>query len=595
MNTSYCYENYEKWSDKGMKAAPAAIETLVQALGQLPEERGTVDENPLYSVDREEAKTRPEYHYKAGCLDMPVVIEKLQAKGLHYESLEMGATRWLVIMPQELLDSRDRKVPLLIVFHKEDYDDPCWAMKTLELYASYNNAAAEKKDRTILYLVSNQEPCRMFQGMITEGIQNYCGDRDRVYVDLSNLKKNGLALKDLQDFHYCDRNGETVTDPDAQIEELDGIPVLNFSWRWVTPWRPHPIGGANDGTIDLNWLYRSGEGEKLLRQNQFMMRFSSVKDPDVLTYWDQMGLNCGIHYVNEERWVIFTPKHPALEKLPVVVVFEEVNEPDDHAPIQAFGNYMTYAEIAAQGDCALIFFAMESPRLNDWLCEILADAGRQYPLDLSRVYLTGHSHNGHFVQEFARRHPELVACIAPLGNSPGLPTPEVSHEAVSVDDERAAKMETMDMPTCILCGCKEVGCMVPINEAGHAFEAGINVQGYAASAEGKTAMWQRRLKAERCPQQSTEEVMAAASSPNKAIRALGFPADRAETLWLDGFEHYIGDIRNIDGNYHFRVVAIENLSHMVAPSMNLCAWNYMRQFARDLKSGKVIELETGMI
>ena len=151
-------------------------------------------------------------------------------------------------------------------------------------------------------------------------------------------------------------------------------------------------------------------------------------------------------------------------------------------------------------------------------------------------------------------------------------------------------METMDMPTCILCGCKEVGCLVPVNKAGHAFEAGINVQGYAASPEGKIEMWNRRLKAERCPQQIPEKVMAAAKSSNKAERELGFWADRAETVYLDGFEHYIGDIRNVDGKFHFRVIAIENLSHMVSPSMNLCAWNFMRRFARNRETGEVIEL-----
>lgn len=589
MNKAYHYKYFEDWNTE-KKTESAAIEVLVKKLGELPEDRGGCDENPMWRQDWGQAKLLPEYHYKAGCVNVPEVTEKLRENGLHYESLEMGGIRWLVIVPQEVLDERDKKLPLLIVFHKESFEDPYWAMKTLEQFQKYNDAAAKKRDRTILYLVSNQEPCRMFKGMITEGLQNYCGDRDRVYIDLSLLKQNDLTLKDVEGFSYRNLAGEEVADPDGAIEYLDGIPVINFAWRWVVPWRQEPTGQANDGTIDREWLMRSEAGNKLLRQNRFISAFHSVKDEAVQEYWRQMGLCCNCHYIHEERWVIFTPIHSNLEKLPVVVILEEVNEPDDHSPIRAFGNYMTYGEIAAQGDCALIFFAMENPRWNDWICDILQEAAEKYPIDLSRVYMTGHSHNGHFAQEFARRHPHVVACIAPLGNSPGLPTPAYSHEAVAVDDGRAELMETMDMPTCILCGCKEVGCLVPVNRAGHAFEAGINVQGYAASPEGKIEMWNRRLKAERCPMQETESVMAAAQSLCKAERELGFPADRTETVYLDGFEHYIGDIRNIDGRYHFRVVAIENLSHMVSPSMNLCAWNYMRRFARNRETGEVIEI-----
>lgn len=590
MNKAYCYEHFEEWNAEKKNGKPVAIEVLVKKLGELPEDRKGVDQNPAWQQDWGRAKLLPEYHYKAGCVNAPEVVEALKERGLHYESLEMGGIRWLAIAPQEALERRDRKLALLLVFHKENFEDPYWAMKTLEQFRDYNELAAVKRDRTILYLVSNNEPCRLFQGMITEGLQNYCGDRDRVYIDLSLLRQHQVKLKDIEDFTYRNLAGKGVESPDEAVEYLDDIPVLNFGWRWTTPWRGLPVGNASDGTIDREWLMHSGTGEKLLKQDRFMTRFQSIKEREVWAYWEKMGLRCQCHFSHEERWVIFTPAQSALDTLPVVVVLEEVNEPDDHSVIRAFGNYMTYGEIAAQGDCALIFFAMEHPRWNDWICDILREAAEKYPIDLSRVYLTGHSHNGHFVQEFARRHPKMVACIAPLGNSPGLPTPAYSHEAVAVDDEKAALMETMDMPTCILCGCKEVGCLVPVNRAGHAFEAGINVEGYAASAEGKVSMWNRRLRAERCKEQPFEAVMAAAGSAKKAERELGFPADDAETVYLDGLEHYIGDIRNVDGKFHFRVVAIENLSHMVSPSMNLMAWNYMRRFARDQATGEVVEL-----
>ena len=590
MNLKYCYDRMEDWELIGRDVKPSSLEILAHAIGLVNEDRKDVDSDPRYAQDIEAVKKLPAYHYKTGCLDDPQMIAQLNARGLHYETLEMGATRGIVLTPLEAHEKQDRKLPLLITFHKEDYFDPFWAMKTLQIYSEYVDCAAQGLDRTHLFIVSNNEPVRSFGNMITDCIQNYSGDKNRIYIDISPVWGNGRTLKDIDGFFFLDEHKSPVSDPDRCAETFDGVPVLNYSGRWVPQWRPHQIDGAGDGTVNAAWQIHSEFGRKMLEQNRFYARYASPDDPEVRACWERMGLHYGCHFIHDERWVIFTPADSALEKLPVVVCLSEVNEPDDHGIISAFAAFRAYCDMAAQGDCAVIFFAMESPRWNDWICDILHDAAGMYPIDLSRVYMTGHSHNGHFTQEFARRHPGVLAAIAPLGNSPGLPTPAVSHEAVAVTDEMAARMETMDMPTCILCGCKEVGGLVPVNRTAHAFEPGINVEGYAASAEGKMAMWNRRLKAERCPQQSVEELLAAADSPNKAIRRLGFPSDRAETVWIDGFEHYIADVKNIDGRYHFRVIAIENMPHMIVPSMHILAWNYMRRFARDQKTGAVIEL-----
>lgn len=587
MNLNYSYPGFSDWETIGKNVPPSALERLVRAIGEAAEERGGVDALPEFSADPEEVKTREGYHYKTACLDDPAEVRALNARGLHYETLEMGATRGIVLTPLDNLETREAKLPVLLSFHKEDYFDPFWAMKTLRLYAGAVDALADKKDRTHLIIVTNNEPARGFANMLADCIQNYCGDRDRVYVDLTLLR--GRSLKTIEGFRYCDAQGAEC-DPDAAAERFDGVPVLNFGGRWASPWRPSPLGSAGDGTVDTAWLFHSEFGRKMLDRRRFCARYAGPDDPALGTLWAEMGLCCHIGHVHGERYVLFTPSASALEKLPVMVCLHEVNEPNDHGIVTGFAQFWEYCVLAGQGECAVLLFAMEAPRWNDYIADILQETAAQFPLDLSRVYLTGHSHNGHFAQEFARHHPALVAGIAPMGNSPGLPTPAVSHEAVAVTDEMAARMQQMDMPTCILCGCKEVGGLVPVNQTAHAFEAGINVEGYAASAEGKMAMWNRRLRAERCPEQSAAALLACAESPDPAVRALGFPADRTETRTADGFEHYIGDVRNVDGKYHFRVVAIENMPHMIVPSMHMLAWNYLRRFARDAATGAVIEL-----
>ena len=86
-----------------------------------------------------------------------------------------------------------------------------------------------------------------------------------------------------------------------------------------------------------------------------------------------------------------------------------------------------------------MFFAAEDPDDNDVLCDIIKDAVKKYPIDEQRVYITGHSHNGHFTREFAYRHADIIAAAASLGNFPGLPKPEESGEVVLCPDEKVDK------------------------------------------------------------------------------------------------------------------------------------------------------------
>jgi hypothetical protein len=204
--------------------------------------------------------------------------------------------------------------------------------------------------------------------------------------------------------------------------------------------------------------------------------------------------------------------------------------------------------------------------------------------------VTGHSHNGHFTREFAYRHSGVIAAAAPLGNFPGLPEPEESGEAVLVPDEKIEAMGRADMPIITIAGYTECGCMFPLNAPAKDLLPGQDFM-CPLSFEARARSWQRRLKASRCPEKTVEEIAATAQSADPVERKLGIPCDRSESLFLDGFEHYIADIKNVDGKYHLRIVGIENMPHMPLPLMCRLSWSFMRRFARDLGTGNVMELQ----
>jgi hypothetical protein len=86
-----------------------------------------------------------------------------------------------------------------------------------------------------------------------------------------------------------------------------------------------------------------------------------------------------------------------------------------------------------------------------------------------------------------------------------------------------------------------------------------------------------------------DEIMAAEHSDDYLTRLFGLPNDGSSLQVMDGVEHYMIDIKNVDGREHLRFVGVDNMVHTPKPTMPMVAWTFMCRFARDQKTGKVIE------
>ncbi len=236
----------------------------------------------------------------------------------------------------------------------------------------------------------------------------------------------------------------------------------------------------------------------------------------------------------------------------------------------------------------LLWFVLENRDENDMLHDILMRTAGEEKLDLSRVYITGHSHDGSFATEYAFRHPGDIAALATLGNTPGLRHTEKTMPFFIFNSERCEEMRQWDIPTVNICGCCEFRDMIPLYDAGDHRRAG--------QTEGNNDImynvesWKARLRAYCCPPRTTEEILATKNSRSKVERVLGIPADKKEILYMDGYENYIADIRNEEGRYHLRMIALQNMPHTVTPLMIDLSWSFLCRFARNLKNGETVEL-----
>jgi len=524
----------------------------------------------------------PDYNWKTESIDDPDVSGPLAHMGLQVDIREGGGF-YIVVAPQKAIADKTHRVPILFVPYVLDKKDVFWAMDTLVHFRKYNELCAQRGDFIIIYLLTEKSAAGRGSGLsstlIDTAYDAYRGDYKKLYMDMSVFAENNAKVADVPRLDWSDDDG-TKHDPDAAIEHIGFIPVLNVAGKWTGKPGGGGVGGTGNPYFDPQRLLHSMWGQHRMEGVSFARAAGKDGDPSVKAHFDQMGLVFSQHDYQGERWIIFSPKQAVEEnkKLPLVLILEEVNYYDEYGISSAYSSFLDYFKLAAEGELNILLFARETPEAMDHAYDIIKEAEQTYPIDPSRIYVTGHSHNGHLTREFAYRHPDMVAAAAPLGNSSGLAAPSYSHEAVVADDARIEAWSKIDMPIITIGAAGEV--LSP-----HTMPSLI-LNDYDLFIEA----WQRRLKASRIPMKSREEIMAAEHSDDYVTHLYGLPNDGSSIQVIDGLEHYIIDVKNVDGKKHLRIVGIENMIHMAEPTMPMLSWTFMRRFARDQKTGKVIEL-----
>lgn len=368
-----------------------------------------------------------------------------------------------------------------------------------------------------------------------------------------------------QNIAYWDRATESTNDFKS------GVIALAKEERWVAPY------------YDFEHMVHTKTGKNMIGAAELEVLFNDVRDPGLKAIWTEKGLDYTVHEKKGETWISFVPKsaYESSKKYPVMLCFRPAS---GNWGVFAQGFYYDLIEIAAQDEMIILMFSTEDADANELFLDILEEAKESYPIDPSRVYVTGHSHYGDFALNFMKNHPGIIAGVAQQGDYPGM------HNGAS--DELMELMHSVDMPLIDVAGTAEMTRMFPLNTDAPELETYTNPHTsgrFPGKCNDRVKSWQKRLYTARCPVISEEEILAAKNG-TRAEQALGFPADHSETMFVDGLEVYIADIKNVDGKYHLRIAAVENLSHTTCTFMHTLTWSYLRRFARNLETGEVIEL-----
>lgn len=596
MNRYFRYPHQELWQEEPWKDRISQVFGLVKWIGA----NDPLDTTPYPGSERvEDYRKLPGYNPKPNAISPPEMVAYWNGRDVHYECRSQGGLGWLMVAPMKCAKDFRRKTPSIFVMHNEDLSDPWWAMRTMDKYRAYNEMVAEEQNVIIVYIVSNgPDVNRIYVNILQEAYVLAPGDSNHIYMDVSTVLNAGVSLRDIPEFTYRNRDGSAVEDPDAAVIAYGSakVPVLDVSGRWEnrTSLTRDQMAGDNWSSVkyEFDRLVYSQSGAELAEGFALEYQFDDVYNPQFVEYWRDKGLLYESHETKARHWKSAVPLGALEEpekKLPVICVLQEVNSANEHLAVKEVCYFYEYFRLAAQGECILVNFVLEDMDSNDLLVDILKEAFEAYPCDPSRVYVAGHSHNGFFSLEFAIRHPDMVAAVATFGDPAGLMT--IGN--LPVVGERLEKLMSMDMPLINLSGMTEHIVHFPLSRTGEDYRSASEAKpgtSHPYTLEERVASWQLRLKAFNCPMKTKEEIVATQTSRNKAIRLTGIPGDRGETVWIDGFELYIVDIKNNAGREHLRIVAEENMPHNTTPAQQKVSWSFLRRFARDLSTGEVIEL-----
>jgi hypothetical protein len=535
------------------------------------------------------------YDRKARSLTDPAVVERWREKGLVYHCTSMNLP-WIAMIPSEHLgryDYNDRMDTMLTLVNA-DLSDPSWCMYTLEKHHRILETAARDRCAVIFVVSDIPDDTKQYISILQEAIILFHLNYNRFFLDISTVFQAGLEPGAIAGFRYG-RHEDGPVDPGTGISVRDGVHLLDISGKWTN--RDSLICKSINGTAASNAAYdrdalvNSAAGRKLAEAMSLEYDFDDIRDPALLSRWEKMGLSCQFHETRGEQWITFTPAASlgiGKAKVPCVCILQEVNRFDPHQAVTAVSFYYEYLEIAAEGECMLLFFTLESQNDNDLLHVILDEAEKLLPLDRNRVYITGHSHNGRFSAEYTRRHPRDIAALATLGNEPGQLSENVTSGFFVVSDEQLDLQAAGGVPVINVSGFNERNSMFPLHSDAPHVRPGQWVA--LNTFEKRAESWRRRLRSAGCQEKTDEAIQATQNSPDTVERLLGIPADSTEVLFLDGSENYIADIKNRAGKSRLRIAALGNTPHIVTPAMIDIAWSYIRRFAKDPVTGDCVEL-----
>ena len=103
---------------------------------------------------------------------------------------------------------------------------------------------------------------------------------------------------------------------------------------------------------------------------------------------EEKGVKLEGHWLKGERYLTATPIGNE-KKIPLFICMKEVRPCNEFHALTALQFYSHHLDLAAMGECMLLFFAMESPEDNELLVEIMDEVIAKVPEIAAAILASG--------------------------------------------------------------------------------------------------------------------------------------------------------------------------------------------------------------
>lgn len=348
-----------------------------------------------------------------------------------------------------------------------------------------------------------------------------------------------------------------------------------------------------DKRFDVEAYFASPDAKEHSEGMGAMMR--GEMSPATEEYWKNCGkgMKKELHDAEDplNKWAAYLPLAAVAEmegggsgrKFPLIF-----NLHGAHNPILMTEGYgMT--QLAAREECIVIAPENEN---EESVLALIDYAKKNYPLDESRIYLTGYSFGGCMTSRNGWKHPELFAGMGWGGmlfatQMPGHDLDGQWYPEYEVTEEMKQRMAELEMPILLFMGENEMLELLPLwrdqSEVGPDHVIPL-------MSKDKHEAFNNFRRAAGCGPIEFKDQAYYENHEDAVVRSIGAEFERTEIREDRGRKYFIGDSVKADGECLFRAVAAEKMHHSTTRMLPELIWEQISKYARDPETKKLIRL-----
>ena len=333
-----------------------------------------------------------------------------------------------------------------------------------------------------------------------------------------------------------------------------------------------------DKRFDFEKWKATAAAEKIAANARNDFLYPQEMDPAIFAYWDALGIKREVHDADNKdlKWTTYTPVRALAANNTAVypVVFNFGREGTGIAELGAKEGFITVrpGNNAVPREGKLPADGLTPGRQVVRILDLLKAQG--YPIDRSRVYVTGHSIGGMASAWAGLEFPEVVTAIAMHSSLAAFNTNKIdvkgTRAPMVMPPDLYTKAMDYDIPMWLAVGEVDFD-QLPIRTEGAI--NGLN-------------LW---LQVNDCPTKLTlpDSLAAAAIGTDPAVKLIGVPGDKTWAQTIDGVVYRGVDYFRKDGVKMIEIIGVENQPHWVTAAYPELAWKFMSRFSKDA-NGKLI-------